>query len=110
MAKFKALRPLFYQSRMLQAGAEFEPMPGDVQYMLRRGRAEVVPAETELESAQESAEVVADPEPDPEPSRDQLLVIAAELGIELPAGYVRKDVLIDLINAAGEKAEGGGAA
>ena len=41
-----------------------------------------------------------------EPTRRNLLARAEELGVELPAGYVGKDTLVELVAKAEADAEG----
>lgn len=111
MPKAKVLKPLRYLNRMLEVGDEFEVMPGDVRWATSRGRAEVV---SDAPRRGRPPTPKAEPEPDPtqgepeapEPTHADLMARAEDLGVELPAGYVPKPKLRDLIAKAEADAEG----
>ena len=108
MPKYVALRPMRYLNRMLQVGDEFEPLPGDVRWATSRGRAVAATDEPARRSPGRPPKAKAqepDPTPteepwEPGPTRADLLARAEELGVELPAGYVSKDKLANLVAEA----------
>lgn len=74
-----------YRTRMMTADGSIEMAPRDAQFFRLMGWAE------------EAAEV-----PAPEPTQAELRKQAEDLGIKMPTGYVRKDVLAEMIATAAQ--------
>lgn len=122
MVMLRAKREMTYMTRMLRPGDSFEATPVDARFLLgdesaeedeapqpRRGRAAPEEASTVY---RRSAGKADEPEPEPvvvadeppaveEPSRDELLKMVAQRGIELPPGYVTKPELLRLLQGDG---------
>jgi hypothetical protein len=106
MPEAVAKRMTYRTRRLLAEGDEFEVPPSDARVFLKTkwaeevgepaparrgpGRPPKAAAQTNSTSAEESWG----------PTRADLLSRAEELGVELPAGYVAKDKLIELIAEA----------
>jgi hypothetical protein len=116
--RVRAIREMNYRSRMLKVGDEFDVTPVDARYLIgddsveeidgeeparpRRGRP---PRQAGAEAPQPTASapptsISAAPTLE-ELTHEQLLDMAVERGVELPPGYVRKDILIDLLQGTG---------
>lgn len=91
-----------YRTRMLTADDAdvVEASPNDARFLRRLGWADDEPEQIdEIEPVEEAV---------PEPTRAELIARAEELGLELPAGYVRKDELARMIAEAEPVEDEGG--
>jgi hypothetical protein len=107
----RALKSQRYATRNMMAGDEFEVTDGVARILKATKKVEDVPQPEPARRGRPPKAAAPEPEPEPEeqlpePTREELLSIAEARGIELPSGYVRKDELIDLINADDAKAAG----
>lgn len=99
MVKLIATKPLTYRTRRLLPGDEFEATPRWAKCFKGVRRAKDAPPAPVVE---------APPMVETEPvlgiegmTRDELLDLAKERGVELPNGYVRRDELLALLGADG---------
>jgi hypothetical protein len=77
-----------YRTRMLSSDGDVLLSPSDAAFFRRMGWAE------------DPAPKAPPQEQAPEPTRAELMALAEERGLELPAGYVRKDTLVELLAVA----------
>jgi hypothetical protein len=91
-------------SRMLQVGDVFEATPVDARFLVADASAEEM-EEIPPQRAKPSSRETARTEPEARVQEDDyedmsqpdLLKLAQDRGLALPSGYVRKDVLIDIL-------------
>ena len=102
--RLRANRELRYMSRMLQVGDVFDATDVDARFLVANASAEEMgdhsPRHARLPSrstAKTEPEAKAQEDAYEDMSQPDLLKLAQDRGLALPSGYVRKDVLIDLL-------------